>query len=63
MERFREELDRYMTHRVALMDEKHTTALLESIIRPHLGWLIVWGTTFGAILGVVAEAAHVAPEY
>ncbi|XP_065182980.1 uncharacterized protein LOC135813888 [Sycon ciliatum] len=63
IDRFRDELDTYMSHRVAMMDERHTTELLERIIRPHLGWLIVWGTVFGSIVGVISQAANVAPEY
>lgn len=33
--------------------------IIQSMIRQHLGWLVVWGGVFGAILGVFAEALNV----
>ena len=30
--------------------------LLEQVIRRHLGWLVVWGNVFGAIIGVLTLA-------
>jgi hypothetical protein len=29
--------------------------LLENVIRRHLGWLVVWGNIFGAVIGVVSK--------
>ena len=29
--------------------------LIEEIMRSHLGWLVIWGNVFGAVLGVLAE--------
>ena len=31
--------------------------LMESVIREHLGWLIVWGNVFGALIGIISQAA------
>lgn len=33
--------------------------IIQSMIRQHLGWLVVWGGVFGAILGVFAEALNI----
>lgn len=29
---------------------------MEQVIRTHLGWLIVWGNVFGALIGVISLA-------
>ena len=29
-------------------------ALMEEVIRKHLGWLIVWGNVFGGFIGLVS---------
>lgn len=31
------------------------TQLMESVVRKHLGWLIVWGNVFGGLIGVIAH--------
>ena len=31
--------------------------LLEEVIRTHLGWLIVWGNVFGALIGLLSTMA------
>ena len=30
--------------------------MMEEVIREHLGWLIVWGNVFGALIGLAARA-------
>jgi len=30
--------------------------MMEEVIREHLGWLIVWGNVFGALIGLSARA-------
>jgi len=48
-------------HAEALIDAKleelnaqDVKRMMEDVIRNHLGWLVVWGNVFGAILGVLS---------
>lgn len=51
----RNEIDRLMTEKLLLLTPQMVKELMERVIRDHLGWLIVWGNVFGAIIGVIAE--------
>lgn len=59
----RDLIDEYMSVRMQTLTEKKVVRLLSFVIRDHLGWLIVWGNVFGAIIGVIAEAAGINPKY
>lgn len=54
---------RYMAIRMQTLTSKKVTRLLEFVIRGHLGWLIVWGNVFGALIGVISEGARLTPQY
>lgn len=47
----RNQIETYMSVRMETLTEQKVTRLLEFVIRGHLGWLIVWGNVFGAIIG------------
>lgn len=32
-------------------------ALMEVIVRVHLGWLVVWGNIFGGLIGFISSVA------
>lgn len=53
----RRELDELIKDRMQELTASKVTYMLESIIRSHLGWLVVWGNVFGAIIGVISTAA------
>mmetsp|Transcript_47520 Transcript_47520/g.108316 ORF Transcript_47520/g.108316 Transcript_47520/m.108316 type:complete len:106 (-) Transcript_47520:33-350(-) len=53
----RKELDGLMTEKLELLTPEMVKALLEEVIREHLGWLVVWGNVFGGLIGVIALAA------
>jgi len=55
-EAIRWEVDRLMTEKLELLTPEIVKALLEQVIREHLGWLVVWGNVFGACIGVVSQA-------
>lgn len=57
------ELDAYMTLRLQELTKYRTTSLLRQIIGRHLGWIVVWGTVFGALVGLLCEAINISPEY
>ena len=40
------------------LTEQKVTRLLEFVIRGHLGWLVVWGNVFGAIIGACHSLEH-----
>lgn len=53
--KIRTELDALMTEKLQLLTPKMVKRLLENVIRQHLGWLVVWGNVFGALIGVVSK--------
>jgi len=59
----RDEIEKYMSIRMQTLTSKKVTRLLEFVIRGHLGWLIVWGNVFGALIGIVSEGARLTPQY
>eukprot|EP00753_Platysulcus_tardus_P020543 PLAT8199.1.p1 GENE.PLAT8199.1~~PLAT8199.1.p1 ORF type:complete len:293 (+),score=133.02 PLAT8199.1:46-924(+) len=56
-ERVRDEIDALMTEKLRMLTPEVVKALMEEVIRTHLGWLIVWGNVFGGIIGIVSLAA------
>jgi hypothetical protein len=56
-QKVRAELDRLMDEKLQLLTPKLVKQLMEEVMRKHLGWLIVWGNVFGALIGVVTLAA------
>jgi len=52
----RTEIDKLMTTKLQELTPERVKALLETVIRSHLGWLIVWGNVFGGIIGVITIA-------
>ena len=50
------EIDVLMTARLEHLTPRMVKSLLEEVIRKHLGWLVVWGNVFGAIIGVLTLA-------
>ena len=59
----RDQIEEYMSVRIETLTEKKVTRLLAFVIRDHLGWLIVWGNVFGALIGLIAEVASINPKY
>jgi hypothetical protein len=57
VEQVRAELDRLMEEKLLLLTPELVKRLMEDVIRKHLGWLIVWGNVFGALIGVASKAA------
>mmetsp|Transcript_25495 Transcript_25495/g.33311 ORF Transcript_25495/g.33311 Transcript_25495/m.33311 type:complete len:328 (+) Transcript_25495:184-1167(+) len=49
------EVDLLMTEKLELLTPDIVKALLEQVIRDHLGWLVVWGNIFGAVIGVISQ--------
>jgi uncharacterized membrane protein YheB (UPF0754 family) len=42
-----------LERKIAQLEPGTVKRMIEDVIRNHLGWLVVWGNVFGAILGVV----------
>ena len=47
-----------MDVRMKTLTAKKVTRLMEFVIMEHLGWLVVWGNVFGAIIGTHRAAPH-----
>jgi hypothetical protein len=57
-EYLRSEMDIMLEERLVTLDADTVTALMEDVMRAHLGWLIVYGNVFGARIGVVCALAR-----
>lgn len=45
------------------LSEKKVVTLLNFVIRDHLGWLVLYGSLFGAIIGLISHAIGLVPDY
>eukprot|EP00731_Ephydatia_muelleri_P027378 Em0019g251a len=54
--RFREEMDHYLSWRVRELTEERIGSQMRRLLLPHLGWIIVWSSVFGSVLGLVTQA-------
>mmetsp|Transcript_17824 Transcript_17824/g.21359 ORF Transcript_17824/g.21359 Transcript_17824/m.21359 type:complete len:280 (+) Transcript_17824:82-921(+) len=55
--KLRDEVEKLMDERLLELTPERVKALIEAIMREHLGWLVVWGCVFGGVIGVVSELA------
>jgi hypothetical protein len=53
--RVRDEINSLMEEKLQVLTPSMVKALMEEVIRSHLGWLIVWGNVFGAFIGVTCK--------
>ena len=57
------EVDNYMTSRARELTKETVTDLLKQVIGKHLGWIVVWGTVLGGLIGILSQAVHISPQY
>jgi uncharacterized membrane-anchored protein YjiN (DUF445 family) len=57
VDKLRTEIDTLMTEKLLELTPERVRDLLEEVIRTHLGWLVVWGNVFGALIGLVSTMA------
>lgn len=50
-----EKLESMIDARLEELTPKMVKNIIQEMIRKHLGWLVVWGGVFGAIIGLVAS--------
>jgi len=43
-----------LDQRLEQLTPRQVKGIVEDVIRRHLGWLVVWGVVFGALMGLVA---------
>ena len=48
---------RQLLLRVQELTAERVKSLVEDVIRKQLGWLVVWGNVFGALIGVASVMA------
>ena len=49
----REKVTVLLERKIAQLEPDTVKTMMEDVIRNHLGWLVVWGNVFGALLGIV----------
>ncbi|MBF8247533.1 MAG: hypothetical protein HW374_333 [Bacteroidetes bacterium] len=53
---FRSKIDTMVNTRLNELTPRRVKEIIEEMIRKHLGWLVVWGGIFGALIGFVSVA-------
>lgn len=53
----RKEIDRVLSQRVAVLTPLKVKRMMTKVIRDHLGWLVVWGSVFGGLIGIASWLA------
>ncbi len=48
----RREVDHLLEKRLESLGPEQVKHIIEDVIRRHLGWLVVWGNVFGALIGL-----------
>lgn len=56
IDKIREEIDNFLSTKVEQITPEMLKKIIEEVIREHLGWLIIWGNVFGALLGIISQA-------
>ena len=52
---FREEMDRYLSWRAEAVTKKEVGRLMRRHMYQHFSWIVVWGSVFGLLTGIVVE--------
>ncbi len=50
-----QKIDRVIIERLDELNPKMVKAIIEDMMKEHLGWLVVWGGVFGGILGILSS--------
>lgn len=53
---FFDAMERVVSHRTASLDVEDLKGIVSGVLSPHLSILVLWGSLFGILLGLVAEA-------
>ena len=48
-------IEQMIDHRLEELTPKMVKQIIQEMIRHHLGWLVVWGGVFGALIGLVVS--------
>jgi uncharacterized membrane protein YheB (UPF0754 family) len=54
-ETFRSKIDTMVDNRLNELTPQRVKEIIEEVIRTHLGWLVVWGGVFGALIGFISS--------
>lgn len=55
----REQVDRLLEVKLEELTPEIVKSMMERVMREHLGWLIVWGNVFGALIGLLSRGIAV----
>ena len=51
----RDQVKELMKTKMEMLTPEMVKALVEDMIRTHLGWLVVWGNLFGGLIGLITQ--------
>jgi uncharacterized membrane protein YheB (UPF0754 family) len=49
-------VERLVDARLAELTPQQVKSIVQTMMRRHLGWLVVWGGVFGGLLGLLVAA-------
>ena len=61
--RLRQEMYHYLEWRMNKITRDNVSKLIQKLLRPHLGWVIVWGCLLGAVTGTVSQAMKISLSF
>ena len=56
-------MDRYITWRAEAVIEKDIGKLMRRHLYRHLSWIVVWGSVFGLLTGIVVQALNISLHF
>lgn len=54
LDQLHQQIEQIVTQRLAELTPQMVKDIMQRMIREHLGWLVIWGGVFGAVLGALA---------
>lgn len=61
--RLRQEMCHYLEWRMKKITRDNVSTLMQKLLGPHLGWVIVWGCLLGTVTGAVSQALRISLSF
>ena len=61
--RLRQEMCHYLEWRMKKITRDNISTLMQKLLGPHLGWVIVWACLLGAVTGAVSQALRISLSF
>ena len=61
--RLRQEMCHYLEWHMNKITRDNVSKLMQKLLEPHLGWVVVWGCLLGAVMGAVSQALGISLSF